>query len=371
MSDVQSIRRSARAAGLVLALASLVLVPASLGAQSCILTRLDSPVLNAFDTEFNPAAANQRWQFTLGWRYGYSFRHFVGTEEQPQRLEEHSQVVNNVNLADLSLRYNFSARTSLTVGIPYLMATRASGLRDENRVVVKRYTRSNDRGIGDVTVVANRLLWDPATHRRSNLSLGLGLKLPTGDNQQPANRISLVDGEEVVTTETADLSVQPGDGAFGLVLDLSGYRVLNQGGWLALYGTATYILEPQATNGVVRPGAREGETENSTTDQYVGRLGLQIGPPSWKGISVGLGARLEGIPVHDLLGSSDGRRRPGYMLSAEPSASWVHGADSVTLAIPYMLQRNRQRSVSDIRFGTHGDAAFPDYLVLASYSHRF
>jgi hypothetical protein len=367
------LRPGARRLCLLAALVCFAWIPSSLQAQSCILTRLDSPVLNAFDSEFNPTAADQRWQATVAWRYGYSFRHFVGTEEQKERVEEHSQVVNNVNLLDVAVRYNFTGQTSLTVGVPYLMATRSGALRGDDGEVVRRYQRSSTRGIGDMTVVANHLLWDPTTHRRSNLSLGAGIKLPTGETMQLENRIDLVDGEEVVSERTADLSVQPGDGGFGLVLEASGYKVFNQSGSFAGYGSVTYILEPQATNGVVRPGARPTEAENSTTDQYVARLGVQTGPASWNGWSAGLGARVEGIPVHDLIGSSDGRRRPGYMLSVEPSVSWTHGANTVNLALPWAVVRNRQRSVADIERGggAHGDAAFPDYLVLLSYSRRF
>ena len=101
-----------------LAILGLLFISGTSSAQSCVLTRVESPVMNAFDDEFNPAAQDQRWQATFGWRYGYSHRHFVGTEEQVHRAEEHSQVVNNVNLADFSLRYNFNARTSISVGIP-------------------------------------------------------------------------------------------------------------------------------------------------------------------------------------------------------------------------------------------------------------
>jgi hypothetical protein len=360
-----------RAAGAFLLFVLAALGSASAGrAQSCILTRLDSPVLNAFDSEFNPG--EERWQVSFGWRYGYSFRHFRGSDEQEQRLEEHSQVVNNVNLLDFSLRYNFNARTSLTLGIPYLMATRSGALRDENREVVRRYQRSSNRGIGDMTLVAHRYLWDPTTHRHANLSLGGGLKLPTGENMQQENRIELVDGEEVVTTGTADFSVQPGDGAFGFVLDVSGFSVLNQTGSLAVYGSGVYIFEPEATNGVIRPDADPREEEVSASDQYVARLGLQYGPSTWKGWSGGLGWRIEGVPVHDVFGSSTGRRRPGYMMSIEPSVSWTRRAHSVSLAVPWAFERNRQRSVSDIFLGDEGgDAAFPDYIVLLNYAVRF
>jgi len=360
-----------KTAVVLLTLVGAVMLEPRVYAQSCILTRLDSSVLSAFDREFNPAAEDQKWQLNFGWRYGYSFRHFRGSEEQVERVREHSQVVNNVNLLDLGVRYAFSAQTSVTVGVPYLMATRSGALRNEDREVIKRYVRSNNRGVGDVTVVGKWLAWDPATHRRSNLSLGAGVKLPTGDNMQQQTRLSLVDGEEVVTYRTADLSVQPGDGGFGLVLEVSGYKVLGQSGSTAAYGSAVYIIQPQTTSGVLRPGARPHEEEVSIADQYVARLGMQLGPAAWGSWSVGLGGRIEGVPVFDLAGSSEGRRRPGYMVSLEPSVSWVKGAHQVSLAIPWAIERNRERSFADRQNGTHGDAAFPDYLVIGGYSYRF
>ncbi len=38
-----------------------------------------------------------------------------------------------------------------------------------------------------------------------------------------------------------------------------------------------------------------------------------------KGVSVAAGMRLEGIPVHDLIGGSGDFRRPGYVWSVEPT----------------------------------------------------
>lgn len=341
------------------------------GAQSCILTRLDSPVPSAFDEEFG-AADEQPWLASFGYRYGYSFRHFRGSHEEPHRVEENSQVVNNVHLLDLGIRYQFNPRTSLSVGIPYVDAGRSAGLRDENRTVVERYTRSETNGLGDMTAIFNRLLRDPTTHRRSNLSLGIGVKFPTGDYEQQQTRLRLDDGKLVSSASVADYSVQPGDGAWGLILEASGYSVLNASGSLALYGTGTYIIQPETDNGVLLDPDDLGEEFVSAADQYVARLGLQLGPESWGGFSAGLGARIEGVPVHDLVGSSRGRRRPGYMASVEPSLRWSRNGKTVSFAMPVAVERNRQRSVADMLQGKDGgDAAFPDYLILASYSVRF
>ncbi len=356
----------------MLVVIAALLMPPSATAQSCVLTRLDTPVMDAFDEDFNPAGAHQRFQASLGHRYGYSFRHFVGTDEQEERLAEHSQVVNNVNIVDLSMRYNISSRTSVTVGVPYLTANRDGGLRNAEGHVILRYTRSQTEGLGDITVVAKRLLWNPADHRRSNLSVGLGLKLPTGDYKQRQSTLSIRNGQIVRSDGGfADYSVQPGDGAWGIITEASGYRVLNQSGSFALYGSGTYIFEPETDNGVARPNANIAEEFVSATDQYVARIGVQIGPRSWHGIGVGLGGRIEGVPPHDVFGSSNGRRRPGYMVSVEPSFSYSWGVNSISMSVPWAVERNRQRSVSDLLRGSHGDAAFPDYVILTNYGVRF
>ena len=356
----------------VLVAIGALLVPPSVTAQSCVLTRLDTPVMDAFHEDFTPTGAHQRFQASLGHRYGYSFRHFVGTDEQEERMAEHSQVVNNVNIIDLSMRYSFNSQTSLSVGLPYLTANRDGALRNAEGHVIARYTRSQTEGLGDVTVVAKHLLWDPATHRRSNLSLGIGIKAPTGDYKQRQSTLSLRGGQIVRSDGgTADYSVQPGDGAWGIITEASGYRILNKTGSLALYGSGTYIFAPETHNGVARPNANIAEEFVSATDQYVARLGVQIGPKSWRGFGLGLGGRIEGIPPHDAFGSSFGRRRPGYMASVEPSLSYSWGGNSLSMSVPWAVERNRQRSVSDLIRGSHGDAAFPDYVILTNYAVRF
>jgi hypothetical protein len=41
------------------------------------------------------------------------------------------------------------------------------------------------------------------------------------------------------------------------------------------------------------------------------------------GLTVTLGGRLEGAPPNDLIGSSGGRRRPGYAVSIEPGIVFI------------------------------------------------
>jgi hypothetical protein len=352
-----------------IAAAAFVAAASPAAAQSCVLTRLDSPVLHAFDPAFDGGA--RRWEASFGWRYGKSDRHFVGTEEQHERRAEGSEVINTVHLADLQVQYSFDARNSISVAVPFIMADRTGPVRSGG-VMVGREMRSETDGIGDLSITYHRLLRDPAHGPTSNLSLGLGVDLPTGDDDQRGTRTRFVNGVPTTVIEVADQSVQPGDGGYGVILQSSGYTLLGgAGSTTAFYGSATYIVTPEEDSGVPTFRGTAGEEVMSISDQYVARFGLAMGPRSWKGWSAALGARLEGIPVHDLVGGSDGFRRPGYMLSVEPSVSWTRGASSVSLSVPVAVERNRQASVPDIRRGAHGDAAFPDYLVIAGYSRRF
>ncbi len=331
-------------------------------------SRLDAPVLGAFD---ELSSGDEKWQATISWRYQKSDRHFRGTTEETNREAEHSEVINKINLAELSLRYNLSSRNSITVGIPFLMATRSHPIRDANRDVVDR-SLLNSRGLSDITVVGRRLMLEPTPERRGNITLGLGVKLPTGANNVVDTREREVDGERVRTVETVDQSVQPGDGGFGFIVDASAYRLLGARSEFALYASGAYLINPEGTNGVQTYRSGAGEEIMSIADQYVFRAGFVASPASFNGFSVGLGGRIEGVPVHDLFGSSEGFRRPGYAVSLEPSLSWARGVHSFSLALPIALQRNRQRSVPDLANGDrHGDAAFADWVLMVSYGRRF
>jgi hypothetical protein len=81
--------------------------------------------------------------------------------------------------------------------------------------------------------------------------------------------------------------------------------------------------------------------------------------------------RWEGIPVHDLVGESDGFRRPGYAASVDPGFSYTSGQHTFSLNVPFAIHRNRTQSVPDREGDDHGDAAFADYLVIFGYFRRF
>ncbi|HEX9670694.1 MAG TPA: hypothetical protein VGC93_14575 [Thermoanaerobaculia bacterium] len=310
-----------------------------------------------------------KWQFSTTWRYQKSDRHFVGSEEQEERQERGNEVVNTINLVELGIRYNLSDQTSFSVGIPYFMAERSNALTVQGTVIGRTVTHAS--ALGDITLTARRLFWKPAEHPNGNMSFGLGLKFPTGRDNVVDARQRIVSGQQVTSIETVDQSIQPGDGGFGALLDFQAVqRVLANKG--TLYLATSYLVNPDETNGVRTFRNNRGEEVMSVADQYLARVGMAYAAPSWKGWGASLGGRLEGVPVEDLVGGSQGFRRPGYAVSVEPAVSYTSGPHTFSLAAPYALYRNRTRSVPDRAVpGRHGDAAFADYILMLGYWRRY
>jgi hypothetical protein len=110
----------------------------------------------------------------------------------------------------------------------------------------------------------------------------------------------------------------------------------------------------------------------SVTDQYLVRAGLSQGVPKVRGLAVSLGVRGEGVPVRDLLGDSNGFRRPGAIISLDPGLMYNLRRTTLSVNGPWALYRNRPPSVPEIEnHTTNGDAFFADYTVIVSLSHHF
>ena len=314
-----------------------------------------------------PAAGE--WAVSLGWRYQTSDRHFVGDDYQEIRDELGNQVINHVNLADLTVRYQATKRVELTLGVPFFMGTRSQSLRLQG-VELERY-QTAARGFGDIFFTTRRWMFDPDTHPGRNLQLGVGVKIPTGQNNV-TDTFRVLSGSTVTNqVRTVDQSIQPGDGGFGILVDFSTFSAL-AGGKMSVYGGGAYLATPGEKSNVQTYRTAAGEEVMSIADQFLVRGGAAVPIPKLSNMTLSGGLRLEGVPVRDLIGGDTGFRRPGVAVSIEPAINIaLKGKHSATLAVPIAIYRNRFQSVPDKARGAHGDAAFADYLILAGYSRRF
>jgi hypothetical protein len=294
----------------------------------------------------------------VGYRYQPSSRHYIGTVEQVQREIQNRQIQNIYHLVDFSLERQITPRWSVSAAVPVLFA-----YRNQLYAPVGKY---NINALGDATVGVRAWIFRPSTESGDNISVGVSLKIPTGKYNATGNATDR-SGKPIIAT--ADQSVQAGDGGTGFAIDIQAYHHTYLS--TVLYFSATYLFNPRDTNGVSTFRTAKGEEVMSVTDQYLYRGGLAHAVPKIRGLAASVGGRMEGVPVRDALGASNGFRRPGYAISVEPGLLYGYGKYTLAATAPLAVERNRKISVADYQNHTHGDAAFADFSLIFSVSRRF
>ncbi len=308
------------------------------------------------------------WQVSLNYRWLHSDRHFVGDVEQTHRQDQGTEVINDSHFFDLGLTYYFTPRWSATLTLPFVYSDRSSLYEHKGNASGERYTTSAG-GLGDLRLAGYGWIWNPDEMPRGNVQLGLGMKAPTGDYavtdifHRPAGPV----------LDYVDQSIQPGDGGWGFTVELYAYRELVQRTYAYLQGF--YLFNPENINSTPTRIANQHSADPfhfmSVPDQYMGRGGVTYVVVPKAGLSMSVGARIDGVPSADVLGDSQGFRRPGYAVSIEPGLLWVKGRWTAVFSAPVAVYRNRVRSERDKLMGTHGDAAFADFFVTTAVAYRF
>jgi len=311
---------------------------------------------------------------TTSYRYFRSFRHFRGDVEEKHRVENNTEVINISHLFDLGLSYSLTNRLQINLNVPISIFDRSSLYEHYGNSLTanpeqKRFHTSAS-GIGDIRLSASYWIKDPNVSP-TNLLVGLGIKAPTGNAHVMGDFHKLdEDGNDFTIRRPVDQSIQLGDGGWGIILESQGFHSIFNGK-SALYFSGFYMLNPKEYNDVLRTPTSNPDQHwsyFSSPDQFGARVGIAyfITPA----FNVGLGGLVEGVPATDLIGGSEGYRRPGYAVSVEPSLSYFFNDWGLNFSIPLAVYRNRIKSVWDKERGTHGDAAFADYSINVSLSYR-
>lgn len=364
---------------LALALVLASFLPSTILAQGCVAIRSTG---NACMLAHADSNQHKQWVLTTSTRYFKSFRHYSGSVENTDRLLNHTEVINHTAVLDINLTRILNDRWSLMIDLPIISNARSSlyehGLINGTNNFNQRHS-THSFGVGDLRIAAYHWLFDPAVSTRGNIQLGLGIKLPTGDYDYQ-DYFYNVGANGARELRPVDQSIQLGDGGTGFTVEANTYYKLTRS--LGVYANFYYLVNPREQNGVrtyleTLTPRLANEAIMSVPDQYMVRGGVSYAVNSvTRGLSVALGARLEGIPVYDLVGGSGDFRRPGYVWSLEPSLNYSSGKFGFFLTVPVALVRNRTQSVTDKenseRTGTfvRGDAAFADYSVNAGVSFK-
>jgi hypothetical protein len=330
-----------------------------------VLIRQTAPVFGAAS---RLVPAKGEWQVSLSYRQLKSDTHYNGDERQRLRERQATYVINTQQALDIGVSYAASERLSFSLGIPVVKASWA--VPTPIRPLPGPRAKQEASGLGDISLTGR--YWAFAPESRHNVSLGLGIKAPTGE-YDATQVYPNIDGTNAAV-KAVDQSVQPGDGGWGILLDVQAFRQFRKA---TLFASGTYLANPRDTNGtpsiIVGLGAaspalaQEGVLVNSVPDQYLVRLGA-VTPLGKTGFGASLAYRVEGLPRYDLIGDSHGWRRPGYEMFVEPGLVYSKGGSTWSLNAPIGFYRNRRPNPYS---GRAGDATFPDFIVLTGLSYRF
>ena len=365
---------------IALAIIHILVATTNSVAQGCVAVRHMSCAAPAGSADYFKQRTGH-WQVSTGYRFFRSYKHFVGDEEQKQRVEAATNVINVSHALDLGITYMVDQRLSFSVNLPIQYNDRSSLYEHYGNSIAqnpqqKRF-HTNSQGIGDVRISGNYWLVNPAKLPKVNLAVGLGVKLPTGNYQATDDFHRLTkEGVDYTVNQPVDQSIQLGDGGVGVSVELQGYASLTK--TLTAYANGFYLFNPRETNGVVRnPSAATQDPVAgmfSVADQFAARIGLSQSIGAIPGLAIMLGGRVEGVPAIDAIGGSSGFRRPGYIVSVEPGLAYMRHKTSVAATVPVAIYRNRTKSYADRLDPTgqkHGDAAFADYLISVNVSRWF
>ena len=350
--------RMRRIAGAVLGIACLPLLSTLSSAQGCEPIRFTVPVsLGGEGQAYHP---RHEWKATLAYRRLISNQWFVGTERSDELAPGGSAPVFAIHTGIVDLAYGVSDRMTVRMSVPF---SRGSFTRTwpDGQQHTQRAT-----GIGDISVQGEAWLFEPRTHEQGNVSIGLGLKMPTGSHSKPSQFYTASGASEF----PADQTIQPGDGGFAILTQLQAFRQVTER--TSLYAFGSYMISPKKQSDVAFAPA-PGALRWSVPDVYSVRTGVAFDVLPDHGLSASLGARFDGIPVRDLVGGGDDDtiKRTSRILFAEPGVAYARGRDNFTVSVPWRVKVNRMKSLAEQQPGGGLNAGgFATYLVFASYSHR-
>lgn len=193
--------------------------------------------------------------------------------------------------------------------------------------------------------------------------------MPTGDYRY---QDYFYRNDSVKILGPVDQSIQLGDGGTGITLEANTFYVFSKKA--SVYLNAFYLSNPREHNGVstARGSAPSvtaiayGSDVMSVPDQYMLRVGANY---ALNHFSFSGGMRMECVPAEDLIGGSNGFRRPGYVISVEPVVAYKIKGTQFYISVPVAIERSRTQSVPDkirtTKTGVYsqGDAAFSDYTI--------
>lgn len=327
----------------ILSSAAIVLLINFAQSQGCIIVRNVSGLGQYNLTSKSFSTAN--WQISINNRYFKAYRDYKGKVDL-KTPPPNQNVIKSFSM-DLAVTRLLPHGWSLDLGFPISANSRTSNAEHGGPNTSRRSTSAF--GMGDLQFTALKWLLKPSNNQKGNIQLGLGIKFPTGDFKKQGY---FYRNDTTRVLSILNPSIQLGDGGTGIIAELNTYYFLDPKRTFSLYGNLYYLANPTDVNGTQYTMGKPETAANillgaydvSVIDVFSIRVGLNYDVKSW---SLSAGIRDEGAPVYDLIGKSDGIRRSGYTLSAEPGVIYKFKSLSIYSYVPFLLSHEVKQSALD------------------------
>ena len=347
-----------------------LLIGSTAHSQGCIMVRNISGFgqYNLTDNAFTTS----QWQLNVTNRYFKAYHDYKGTVDQRTPKQDES-IVKSFS-TDITLSRLFDNGWSVDITLPFAANSRSADLEHGGAGTARHTTHTF--GIGDIWFTAYKWLLKPTVSQKGNLQLGLGIKLPTGDYKYQ-DYFYRNDTTKVLAPVNASIGL--GDGGTGIITELNTFYFFNKS--INFYGNFYYLVNPRDQSGVSTTNGKTptplqvetGADVYSVPDIYSIRGGFNF---NFTRLTLSAGLRDEGVPVHDLVGGSDGLRRPGHNLSAEPGIVYKMKKASLYAYLPFIISRKILQNPTDFlatkitgvyRIGAGGSG---DYSIFAGVQFK-
>jgi len=350
---------------LIILSAAFLLFTLSAQSQGCIMVRNISG-FGQYNLTDNAFSASE-WQLNITTRYFKAWRDFRETVDQKTPKADQS-VIRSFTM-DISATKLFKDGWSMDISVP-LAANSRSADKEHGGPGTTRHT-THSFGVGDIRLTAYKWLLQPSISQKLNVQIGLGIKFPTGDYKY-ADYFYKDDTTKILSPVNASIAL--GDGGTGIITGVNAFYFFKKS--VSFYVNFYYLLNPRDENGISTTTWRTatplqiatGGDIYSVPDVYSIRGGVNYNLKTF-GFSAGL--RNEGVPVRDLLGGSNGLRRPGHNLSFELGVIYKMKTVSLYAYVPVIIARRVKQDPSDAkateitgvyRMGTGGSGNYSAFI---------
>ena len=285
---------------------------------------------------------------------------FIGKEVREDKAPFGLPLYLNINSVDVTVSYGVTDRLSVAATVPFSNGSHSRYYADGNRHEVSA------AGLGDVSVTGSLWLLDPHTHSMGNIAVGIGVKTASGRNDV-TDAYYLKNG---TSTFTVDQSIQLGDGGWGVILQFDAFKHLF--GKTDGYASGSYLVSARNQTAVLQsPTGDYSSVHVSVPDVFNTRAGASVDVSGGRGLALSVGARIDGIPLRDIIGGSDGFRRPVLLGYVEPGVTVTRGTSTVFVNFPIRIYQDFRPSLIDGQLGSVGGGDLAKYLTFVGYQIRF